>query len=92
MLSNARASALPAERTRVEEAIDKVAFGFASITQENADLLRSIHETRGTRFHPPADQVGRMARLLHTHMLLGHQNGETWYEVHPLARRALGLE
>jgi hypothetical protein len=24
-------------------------------------------------------------------MLLGHLNGQDWYEVHPLARRALGL-
>ena len=32
-----------------------------------------------------------MARLLVTHMLLGHLNGEDWYEVHPLTRRSLGL-
>jgi hypothetical protein len=32
-----------------------------------------------------------MARLLQSHMLLGHLNGQDWYEVHPLARRALGL-
>ena len=40
---------------------------------------------------PAADQVQLMARLLVTHMLLGHLNGEDWYEVHPLTRRALGL-
>jgi len=33
-----------------------------------------------------------MALLLQSHMLLGHLNGTgDWYEVHPLARRALGL-
>lgn len=32
-----------------------------------------------------------MARLLVTHMLLGHLNGAAWHEVHPLTRRALGL-
>jgi energy-coupling factor transporter ATP-binding protein EcfA2 len=36
-------------------------------------------------------QVHRLARLMNTHMVLGHLNYESWYEVHPLARRALNL-
>lgn len=29
---------------------------------------------------------------MNAHMVLAHLNHENWYEVHPLARRTLGLE
>ncbi len=41
---------------------------------------------------PKESEVQLMARLLQSHMLLGHLNSQDWYEVHPLAKRALGLQ
>ena len=86
-----RGADLPVDRQHVEDALTVVARDFSSITAENADCLRRVHAERGgLRF--TAGEADRLAGLLDTHMLLAHLNGETWYEVHPLARRTLGLE
>lgn len=91
MLANARGAPLPAESSLVAETIDKVALGFSSITEEDAAFLVRVEKAAG-EFRPlDAHEVSQMAKLLHTHMILEHLNGDTWYEVHPLARRALGL-
>lgn len=82
---------LPVSRQHVENAITVVARDFSSITEENAGCLQRVNEGHG-RLRPATNEVDRLARLLDTHMLLAHLNGETWYEVHPLARRTLGLE
>lgn len=81
---------LPLKTEHVTEAIDLVARGFATVTREQGDFLRAVDAGNGT-VQPTGDAVQLMARLLQSHMLLAHRNGETWYEVHPLARRALGL-
>jgi hypothetical protein len=81
---------LPVEDEAVDEALARVGHGFASITLEDGDFLRWVAERRGV-IQPPASQVHRLARLMNTHMVLGHLNHESWYEVHPLARRALNL-
>ncbi len=90
VLVSRRGVPLPATREHVEEAIGKVALGFSSITEEDAAFLRLVDDARGD-ITPRARDVGRLARLLHTHMVLAHLNGGTWYEVHPLARPALHL-
>lgn len=90
-LVNGRGIDLPVPADHVRTAIESVARGFSQITQEDADFLRLVHEAQGTA-KPSKDQVKALARLVDTHMLLTHMNGETWYEVHPLARRTLGLE
>ncbi|MGI8575781.1 MAG: hypothetical protein ACR2MA_10685 [Egibacteraceae bacterium] len=90
MLVHARGAPLPAEAAIVEEAIGNVALGFSSITAEDAVFLSQVDEGQGD-VRPSADRVGQFARLLHTHMILAHLNHENWYEIHPLARRALGL-
>jgi energy-coupling factor transporter ATP-binding protein EcfA2 len=79
---------LPVDDTAVDEALARVGHGFANITQEDGEFLRWIDSQRGV-IEPPAGQVHRLARLMNTHMVLGHLNHESWYEVHPLARRAL---
>lgn len=81
---------LPVIAANVEEAIQLVARDFAAMTAEQADFLRSVASGEGV-VRPLAGEVQLMARLVQSHMLLGHVNGEDWYEVHPLARRALGL-
>jgi hypothetical protein len=82
---------LPTDDDEIEEALARVGHGFASITAEDAAFLRWIVEQGGV-IQPPAHQVHRLARLMNTHMVLGHLNHESWYEVHPLARRALRLD
>lgn len=89
-LAYSRRLELPVGPDAVDEALARVGHGFASITREDADFLRWI-AGRGGAIEPPAAQVHRLARLMNTHMVLGHLNNNSWYEVHPLARRALNL-
>jgi len=81
---------LPVGPTHVDEAIQLVGRDFAGMTEEQAAFLREVAGGSGV-VRPAASQVQLMARLVQSHMLLGHVNGADWYEVHPLARRALGL-
>lgn len=86
-----RGTELPVTRQHVDDALTVVARDFSSITSENAECLRRVQaEGAGVRFG--AGEGDRLAGLLDTHMLLAHLNGGLWYEVHPLARRTLGLE
>ena len=84
-----RSLTLPVATEHVEEAITYVAHDYSAMTEEQARFLRRVAEGDGT-VRPAADEVQLMARLLQSHMLLGHLNGQDWYEVHPLAKRALG--
>ena len=85
-----RAVSLPVGDSEIEQAIADVAHPFGQMTEEQEHFLRKVAEGDGT-VRPAADEIQLMARLLNTHMLLGHLNGDDWYEVHPLTRRALGL-
>jgi hypothetical protein len=85
-----RSLSLPVGDEHVDEAITLVAHDFSSITKEQADFLRQVAQGDGT-VQPAAAEVQLMARLLQSHMLLGHLNGTDWYEVHPLAMRALEM-
>ncbi|MGH4022436.1 MAG: hypothetical protein ACRDT0_25000 [Pseudonocardiaceae bacterium] len=80
----------PLHHEHIDEVISNVALGFSSPIREQADFLRKIAKGDGT-IEPARSEVPLMARLLQTHMLLAHLNGGNWYEVHPLARRALGI-
>lgn len=91
LILNARGAPLPASTELVDEAIGKVAFGFSSITREDAELLRRIDGSADGAIEPASDEIQRLARLLRQHMVLAHLNGQLWFEVHPLARRGLGL-
>ncbi|MFL6121572.1 hypothetical protein [Actinophytocola sp.] len=85
-----RGLTLPVREEHVEDALDTVAHGFSSVTREQADFLRRVIATNGMP-EPTDSEVQLMARLMDTHMLLGHKNGRDWYEVHPLAVRVLNL-
>ncbi len=82
---------LPVSDQHVEEAIRNVAHDFSQLTTQQESLLKRVAAGDGS-VRPEESEVQRMALLLQSHMLLGHLNGTgDWYEVHPLARRALGL-
>ncbi|MGH3814091.1 MAG: hypothetical protein ACRDUV_16835, partial [Pseudonocardiaceae bacterium] len=80
----------PLRDEHIEEVIGQVARAFMSMTAEREGFLRQVVAGDGT-VRPTESDIQLMATLLQTHMLLGHLNGQEWYEVHPLARRALGL-
>jgi len=81
---------LPVTASQVEEALDSMAHSFSSVTKEQADFLRRVMAAGGV-IEPTEGEVHLMARLMDTHMVLAHLNGQDWYEVHPLARRSLEL-
>ena len=81
---------LPVTTGDVEEALDSMAHSFSNVTSEQASFLRRVNAAGGV-LDPNEGEVHLMARLMDTHMLLAHLNGRDWYEVHPLARRSLGL-
>jgi len=82
---------LPVSGEHIEEAIGNVAHDFSQLTTQQERFLRAVAASDGS-VRPEESEVQRMALLLQSHMLLGHLNGTgDWYEVHPLARRALGL-
>ena len=85
-----RSLTLPLRDEHVEEAISLVAHDFLAMTAEQEAFLRWVASGDGT-VRPAESEVQLMAKLLQSHMLLGHLNGQDWCEVHPLARRALDL-
>ncbi len=88
--AHGRGADLPVGSAAVDRAVTVVARSFAGITEENAACLRAVAKQHG-RLRPADHEIDRLARLLDNHMLLAHLNGDSWYEVHPLARRVLGL-
>jgi hypothetical protein len=84
--------ALPVGDGLIERVVTETARQFGVFTREDAALLRLIHAGRTEVFEPPADRVHRMSQLMDAHVVLAHLNGEQWFEVHPLARRALKLD
>lgn len=85
-----RGLSLPVTTDELDDALDSIAHSFSSVTKEQLDFLQRVTDAGGLVV-PTEQEVHLMARLMDTHMLLAHLNGRNWYEVHPLARRALGL-
>lgn len=81
---------LPIGRKHVDEVMRQEARSFF-LTRDQAELLRRVDRQGGT-IEPSADETQLFARLVDTRLLLARRNDEDWYEVHPLARRTLGLE
>ncbi|MGH8899001.1 MAG: hypothetical protein ACRDZ4_18745 [Egibacteraceae bacterium] len=89
-LAHAEGIELPVGREHVAEVLTTVTRGFSIITRDEAELLRRVNRQGGT-IEPSVDETPLLARLVDTHLLLAHRNDDDWYEVHPLARRILGL-
>lgn len=83
-----RSLELPVSDEDIDEAIGHVAHDFTQMTAEQRDFLLGVAGSDGTVVSR-GNEVQMMARLLTSHMLLFHRNGQDWYEVHPLTRRAL---
>ncbi len=76
---------LPAGDDTVASAILAVRTSFLPVALDDALWLAEVSETRRCALRSPShENVGRLTRLIDTHLVLYLRNGEEWYDVHPL--------
>lgn len=85
-----QADDLPITDDDVSEAIRFVRAGLLPIADDERAALRRVRDEHQL---PLASQEGwlTVANLLDRHLILGYQNGELWYGVHPLVADRLDL-
>ncbi|MGQ0680295.1 MAG: hypothetical protein ACT4OM_11700 [Actinomycetota bacterium] len=83
-----KSAELPVSDGLVTRAITEVTHEFLNVTAEQLDFFRLVDQ-KGGKVVPTQTQVPLMAKLIQSHLLLAHLNGEPWYSVHPLARGLL---
>ncbi len=71
--------------------IERVLTAFAgqfelALNDENLPLIARVHRQKSARC-ARADDAHRYAELFETHFVLAYQNGEAWFDVHPLLKR-----
>jgi len=86
-----QAESLPVDDATVSAAIQQVRNGMLPLADDQRRMLRRVaaeHEL------PLATQEDWdvIASLLDQHFVLGYQNGETWYDVHPLLHDEIDRE
>jgi len=72
----------------IDGAIAEIQRDFGSLTAEMTALVEEVNATNGVPTIRDSE-IPMLARLLEGHVLLAHQNGGLWFEVHPLAAAAL---
>ena len=78
-----QAESLPVDDTTVTSAIQQVRNGMLPLADDQRAMLRRV----ATSHELPLATQGDwdvVASLLDQHFVLGYQNGEAWYDVHPL--------
>ena len=86
------ATALPAPPAVVEYTIAQYRNSLvADLAQDEVDWLCRVAETHEAAM-ATSETRGAFASLLDRHLVLGYLNGDEWYDVHPLARPAIGLD
>lgn len=78
-----QAESLPVDDATVTAAIQQIRNGMLPLADDQCGLLRRVaasHELPLTS----QDDWDVVATLLDQHFVLGYQNGELWYDVHPL--------
>ncbi|MGQ0779462.1 MAG: hypothetical protein ACT4NY_34435 [Pseudonocardiales bacterium] len=78
-----QAESLPVDAATVTTAIEQVRNGMLPLADDQRAMLRRVADNHEL---PLATQHGWdvVASLLDQHFVLGYQNGEVWYDVHPL--------
>ncbi|MBI5480027.1 MAG: hypothetical protein HY906_14265 [Deltaproteobacteria bacterium] len=76
---------LPVPAPVVEAVLAMLARDYQRLSRADAEWLAKVARTRGSCL-PEMKDYSRLATLLRAHMVLYYQNGEEWYDVHPLAR------
>ncbi len=78
-----QAESLPVDEATVRVAIDQVRNGMLPIADDERELLRRVARDQDVPLSTQ-ERWDVASRLLDQHFVLGYQNGDTWYDVHPL--------
>ena len=82
------ARGFPVKPTDAQRVIDELSQQYAFIVRgTNLPLLKQIATTH-TLPQEDAEQVAAFGRLLERWLVLAYRNGDEWYDLHPLVRRA----
>jgi hypothetical protein len=82
------ARAFPVEAADAARVIDELSQQYAFVVRgTNLPLLEQIATTHALP-QEDAEQVAAFGRLLERWLVLAYRNGEEWYDLHPLVRRA----
>ncbi|HEY1695260.1 MAG TPA: hypothetical protein VGG39_23995 [Polyangiaceae bacterium] len=80
--------AFPVKSADVQRVIDELSRQYAFVVRgTNLPLLKQIATTHAMP-QEDAEQVAAFGRLLERWLVLAYRNGEEWYDLHPLVRRA----
>ena len=78
----------PAQSADAQRVIDELSQQYAFVVRgTNLPLLAQIAETHALP-QADAEQVAAFGRLLERWLVLAYRNGQEWYDLHPLVRRA----
>jgi hypothetical protein len=78
----------PVGRSETARIIDELSHQYAFVVRgTNLPLLKLIATTHALP-QEDAEQVAAFGRLLERWLVLAYRNGEEWYDLHPLVRRA----
>ncbi|MGQ0716374.1 MAG: ATP-binding protein [Pseudonocardiales bacterium] len=78
-----QAESLPVDGATVTAAIQQVRNGMLPLADDQRAMLRRVAASHELPL-ASQDDWDVVATLLDQHFVLGYQNGETWYDVHPL--------
>ncbi len=78
-----QAESLPVDDATVTSALEQVRNGMLPLADDQRAMLRRVADTHELPLATQQDW-DVVASLLDQHFVLGYQNGETWYDVHPL--------
>ncbi|MDQ2792154.1 MAG: hypothetical protein DLM60_22755 [Pseudonocardiales bacterium] len=78
-----QAESLPVDDATVTAAIQQVRNGMLPLADDQRDMLRRVAAAHELPLGSQ-DDWDVVATLLDQHFVLGYQNGEPWYDVHPL--------
>lgn len=76
---------LPADLETVTSSIEQLRGQFLPIAEEDIGWLARIARSRSTALKSLRD-TATLTRYFDCHLVLSYQNGEAWYDVHPLLR------
>lgn len=84
-----QAEAMPVDEVTVDAAIQQVRNGMLPLADDQRVMLRRVAQHHELPL-ATQDDWDVVASLLDQHFVLGYQNGEPWYDVHPLLRDEIG--
>ena len=82
-----RANVLPVDGSVVERVISVTRRDFLPIAVDDARLLHVISVKRNLEPETlDENAIERLSNFFNTHLVMYFENGESWYDIHPLIR------